>query len=379
MTDPGFRVESIRQAAPFRARAAFGGYQTFCTGNRAVLVEPTTAQGLRDAARKAFPMETGGLLSGRILRDSGGQYVLVSGFVRAGPSAGRSAAFEISPQATANLREESHRAYPTADVVGWWHSHLGPSSYSQTDLNTQTIFTQPESVGLLVFAKGEPWAAAYMGPEARRLGHPAAVQVTEPTHPDENGQAVATDSPQDQTILSIPDPPPPRDGTKPPTSRSQGLVRLAVIMAGVLLLLLILVITVAVTVFGLSSQISSARQDVSSQVSSGERQLANRVSSAQQELSGEIKGTIAPLPAAASVSFSCLPALTANNQYSGSFTCKATASVSSGKVKWYLDGNYKATGYSVTIPVPRSGGPHQVQAILQTSTGQYPAPPQRLF
>src|SRR5260370_34933674 len=114
-----------------------------------VVVEPRTAQAVRAAAHRALPKETGGLLSGRTLRDGEGQYVLVSGFVQAGPSAGRSAAFEMSPQETERLKVESYLAYPTADMVGWWHSHTIPSSYSTTDLNTQTIFTQPETVGLL--------------------------------------------------------------------------------------------------------------------------------------------------------------------------------------------------------------------------------------
>ena len=350
MTDPGFRVEGIRQAAPFRARAAFGGYQTFSDGNRTVLVEPATANLLRGAAEEAYPMETGGLLSGRILRDSDGQYVLVSGAVQAEPSAGRSAAFEISPQATALLREEAHRAYPTADVVGWWHSHRVPSSYSQTDLNTQTIFTQPESVGLLVFARGEPWAAAYMGPEAKKLGNPAALQAAESARPDENGQA-ATNPRQDQPTRSIPDPPPPTDYIWLP----QGPMRLAVITACVLLLALLLAITVAV--LGLPSQIGSA----------------------QRQLSGEIKDAVAALPAAASVSYSCIPALASNGQYSGFFNCKATTSVPWGEVKWYLDGKYEASGHAVAIPVQLNrGAHHQIQAILETSAGRYPAPAQPL-
>lgn len=378
MTDPGFRVDSIRQTDPFRARAAFGGYQVFHDGNRAVLVEPAAAAGLRDAAQKAHPKETGGLLSGRTLRDSDGQYVLVSGFVQAGPGAGRSAAFEISPQATARLREEAHRAYPTADVVGWWHSHLVPSSYSQTDLNTQAIFTQPDCVGLLVFARDEPWAVAYMGPESRRLGYPTGVRMPGPARPEENGQ-VAADPPPDQPVLSMPDPPTPKDGAWTSPSRSQGLVRLAVITEGVLILILILAIVVAVTVIGLSSQFNSAQRQVSRQVSSGERQLASQVTTARQELAREINNAAAASPAPASVSYGCVPALSPNGQYRGSFTCKATTSVSSGVVRWYLDGRYAGTGSALIVQAPLSPGTHHsVQPILQTSSGRYPAPVQQL-
>ena len=98
-------------------------------GSKTVLVEPTTAKALRDAARKALPKETGGLLSGRLLRDSEGQYVLVSGFVQAGPSAGRSAAFEMSPQATRTCGKSRIAPIPPRT---WWGggTHTGPSSYS---------------------------------------------------------------------------------------------------------------------------------------------------------------------------------------------------------------------------------------------------------
>jgi proteasome lid subunit RPN8/RPN11 len=370
MTEPGFRIESIRQAAPFRARAAFGGYQAFGDGNGAVLVEPATAQSLREAAENAFPKETGGLLSGRTLRDSDGPYVLVSGFVQAGPGAGRSAAFEISPQETALLREEAHRAHPTADVVGWWHSHLGPSSYSQTDFNTQAIFTQPDSVGLLVFARDKPWAAAYMGPEARKLGYPAAMRVPGPDRPAENGQ-VAVDPPPDQPVLSIPGPPAPGNDPWPSPSRSQGLVRLLILMGAVLILILILAVVVAFTVLGLPSQISSLRQQVSGQVSAGERHLAGQVSSAQQQLSGELKTATTALPAPASVSYACVPALAP----SGQFACTATPSVSSGEVRWYVDGKYKGSGGTFVVRMlPGNGAHHSVQAILVTSGGRYPAP-----
>lgn len=373
MTDPGFRVDSVRQAAPYRARQAFGGYQAFNGGNRAVLVEPSTAEGLREAAAKAYPMETGGLLSGRSLRDNDGHYVLVSGFVQAGPKAGRSAAFEISPQATALLREEAHRAHPTADVVGWWHSHLVPSSYSQTDLNTQAIFTQPDSVGLLVFATSEPWAAAYAGPESSRLGFPSAVRGPDGPGRFGNGQAPA-ESPADQRaapspdqpVLSAPGSPTRVMGAWTSPSRSQGLVRLAVITGGVLILILILAIVVTAISVGLPSQIRSSKQ----QVYSGEQQLANEVNSAQQQLSGEIKNAAAPATPAF-VSSACVPAMTPTGQYQGVLNCEAMPSVS-GTVVWYLDGTPVHTGNTASIKVSlHDGARHTVQAVLETASGKY--------
>jgi proteasome lid subunit RPN8/RPN11 len=376
MTDPGFRVENVHRAAPFRTRTAFAGYQAFGEGNWAVLVEPQTAEGLRDAAYEAYPKETGGLLCGRTLRDHDGQYVLVSGFVQAGPGAGRSAAFEISPQQTAELREEAHRAYPTGDVVGWWHSHPAHSSYSQTDLGTQAIFTQPDSVGLLVFARGEPWAMAYMGPEARKLGYSTVMRVTGPTRAAGNGPVVA-DPPADQSVLSFPDPPAPGHRTWTPPDRSQRLLRLVIFTESALILVLILVGAMAITVFGLPSRISSLQQ-ASGQISSGEQQVAGQIGSMHRQLSKEIKGAATGLPAPPSVSFGCAAVLTQNGQYSGSFSCDATPSVSTGKILWYLDGRPAGTGGAVKLKVPLTTGAHRVQAILEASGGRYESPAQQL-
>lgn len=364
MTEPGFRVESIRQAAPYRARSAFGGYHSFTDGNGAVLVEPLVARDMREAACRAYPKETGGLLSGRTLRDTFGDYVLVSGFVQAGPGAGRSAAFEISPGETALLREEAYRSDPTGDVVGWWHSHLRSSGYSQTDLNTQAIFTQPDSIGLLVAAQGEPWITAYMGPESRRLRHQGTMRAPGQAHPTGNGPATVSPRP-DQVVLSSPGPPRAKPVARSP-GRSRFVLRLAVITGGALLL--ILAIVAAFTLFGLSAQIRSAQQQVSSQVSS-----------AQQQLSGEIKHPASPPAAPASISYACVPALGSNGKYSGSVNCTATPSGSTGTVKWYLDGKLKGTGPTCVLPVPLgSGGQHTVQAVLQTPTGPVDGPPEHL-
>lgn len=374
--DPGFRVESVHQAAPFRARTTFTGYQAFGEGSRAVLVEPQTAGSLRDAAHKAYPKETGGLLCGRTLRDHGGQYVLVSGFVQAGPGAGRSAAFEISPQQTEELRQEAHRASPTADVVGWWHSHPAVSSYSQTDLGTQAIFSQPDSVGLLVFARGDPWAMAYMGPQATELGYSTEVRATaRPAHAQENGQ-VEAESPADRPVMRIPDPPVPRRRTWTPADRPQRLLRLVIFTEAALIMALLVIILVAIVVSGLPSQISSLQRQVTGQVNSGEKQVTSQVGSMQQQLSDQING--AARLSGPSVSFACAPMLAKNGQFSNYFTCTATPSVSAGEVLWYLDGKEAGHGNAFQVKAPLTTGVHRVQAILKTSGGQYPAPVQQL-
>lgn len=170
MTAPGFEVEAVEHGVPFRDRAVFGGSHQFADpGATTVIVGPEIVGRLRSAAVREHPRETGGLLSGRVLRDSGGRYVIISGFVQAAAGTGRAGAFVMSAQATAALRAEAARRQPTADVIGWWHSHAQPSEYSGTDRSTQGVWIQPDCVGLLVFASGTPWAHAYLGPQARRL------------------------------------------------------------------------------------------------------------------------------------------------------------------------------------------------------------------
>jgi proteasome lid subunit RPN8/RPN11 len=167
MAPPGLEGE---HGVPFRDRAVFAGSHQFADpGATTIVVAPEIVSRLRSAAVRERPRETGGLLSGRVLRDSGGRYVIVSDFVQAAPGTGRPGMFVMSPQATAALRAEAVRRQPTADVVGWWHSHAQPSEYSDADRLTQEMWIAPDCVGLLVFASGTPWAHAYLGPQARRL------------------------------------------------------------------------------------------------------------------------------------------------------------------------------------------------------------------
>jgi proteasome lid subunit RPN8/RPN11 len=360
MTDPGFKIEGIHQAVPFRPRAAFDGYCLFGGGDSAVLVAPATVQALRSAARNARPLETGGLLSGRALRDADGHYVVVSGFVEAEPGSGRAAAFEISPQATARLREESSRASPTADVVGWWHSHLRPSPYSQTDLTTQSIWRQLDSVGLLVFADGEPWAAAHMGPDARKLGCPIPAHShrqsdsSSPVYPDGDGRVVA-EARHGQPVLTIPSPP--RHHAWQLAPQQRGLVRLLALVATVLILMLVLALYMLVKEDGLAARIESAQ-----------RVLSGRISSEQHQLSGEIKRTLVTPHASPSINWSCVSA----PPPSGSYSCNAKTSESPGMVQWKLDGKLYTTGPRVTIHVPQDRNTHTIEALLKTPTGTFP-------
>jgi hypothetical protein len=172
MSEAGVSSSGGRGEVPFRARAAYVGHEMFGGGDGTVLVMPGVARDLRRAAELQTPHETGGLLYGQVWRDGEGRYVLVDGFVQAGPDAGRTGEFNLSPMGTQLLRETAARSFPAADEVGWWHTHHAPSPYSETDFTMQRAFQQPTSVGLLVFAGGTPWAIAYVGPDGRALGQP---------------------------------------------------------------------------------------------------------------------------------------------------------------------------------------------------------------
>jgi hypothetical protein len=352
MTGPGFKIERIHQAVPFRPRAAFDRYHLFGDGDTAVLVEPAAAGHLRAAAHKAQPLETGGLLSGRALRDADGHYVIVSGFVEAGPGSGRAAAFEISPQATARLREESSRANPTADIVGWWHSHFRPSSYSPTDLTTQSMWRQSDSVGLLVFADGEPWAKAYIGPTARELGShtsPPPGRMSMALPPGGDGSAAA--GPRRDPVLTIPGPLPHhvRQLTRP----QRRLARYTAIMASLLLPLLVMSIFLLIGENGLSLRLNSQQQ-----------MLSDRIGLEQRKLSGEIR-RIQPTPhASPSISWSCVPVPPSP----GSYSCNAMTSGAQGTVQWKLDGRLYTSGPSVIIHVPQDRHAHIIEAFLKTPT-----------
>lgn len=169
---PHFRINSPawQRVLPFVPRGAYAEYLKFSDRERTLLIEPGTAGQLRAAAVRALPNETGGFLAGRSLCDEEGRYVVVSGFAEARPGSGGPAAFEIPAEDLAALRAENARANPDADEAGWWHSHPAPSGFSLTDFGTQRWFGQDDSVGLLVFASGAQWGAAYMGPNAAYLG-----------------------------------------------------------------------------------------------------------------------------------------------------------------------------------------------------------------
>ncbi len=388
MTEPGFRVEGRQQTAPFLARNTFYSYHYFRDAKCSVLVKPEAARGMRAAAVRAQPHETGGLLSGRALRDDEGSYVVISGFVEAPPNAGQPATFRINPEEVREMRADAARADPGADEVGWWHTHRSQSSFSQIDRNTQQMFERPDSVGLLVFAGGQALATAYVGPDARDLG---CVRVPQ------GGRPPARTAPDDQ---GADQPAPAQRGDEPagwpgpaaPIGRGpvNGVLNIPGPPAGfraikgqALLLVLIVVILVVLLVglLNISGQFGNLKQTMTGQL----RQLASQNADNYGKLSSQMASTpAAPTASAApsagatpsadstasagsskpSVSWSCDP-----QPQQGYWYCTAVSSKGTGTwtVEWYVNSKPVGGGRSdVFLPAHKK---ETVQAVLESPSG----------
>ena len=183
---------------PYRPRNAYTGYKAFGSADGAVLVEPGVTHGLRKAAELATAERrfTGGLLYGRGWVDDQGAYVVVSGFIEAGPGensgdrisasdpAGYQGDFTLSEAGLRLLREDAARMYPASMEAGWWRTLAALGEFGPGDFGTQAALVGPDGVGLLVYGSGIYWGSAYLGPD----GHA----------PDSAGTLVAADGPPDE-------------------------------------------------------------------------------------------------------------------------------------------------------------------------------------
>ncbi|HEY1667372.1 MAG TPA: hypothetical protein VGG54_16940 [Trebonia sp.] len=177
MTDGGAAFEPGRGEPPFRPRGAYVGHEVFGHGDGAVLVDPEVARDLRSAAESASQERriAGGLLYGRMLADDEGKYLVIDGFLEAGPGEnpgdrtsreGRDS-FTLSDADLELLREDATRMYPAALEVGWWRTLAGQGEFSPRDFETQRELVGPGGAGLLVFGEGLEWGTAYLGPDGR--------------------------------------------------------------------------------------------------------------------------------------------------------------------------------------------------------------------
>ena len=130
MTDGGapFQPGTEEVAVPFRPRGSYAGYRAFGSGDGAVLVKPETARELRSAAEFATQERriTGGLLYGRGFADEQGAYLVIDGYLEAGPgensgdriSADGADRFTLSAADLRLLREDGARMYSASLEAG---------------------------------------------------------------------------------------------------------------------------------------------------------------------------------------------------------------------------------------------------------------------
>jgi hypothetical protein len=199
MTDDGaaFPPGPAETPALFRRRGLYLGYRAFGDSTGAVLIDPRVARELRSAAEFATQEHrfTGGLLYGRRWTDDEGGYLVVSGFLDAGPresggdwvpAQARDAAasdltgdFTLTDARLRLLRDEAAAMYSTSLEVGWWRTLPVLGDFGPADLVTQAELVAPGGVGVLVYGSGQHWGTAYLGPD----GHA----------PDSAGTLVAAD------------------------------------------------------------------------------------------------------------------------------------------------------------------------------------------
>jgi len=182
MTDGGavFQPGTGRAPVPLRPRSVYAGLDAFGDGDGAVLVESRVARNLRMAAEFAAQEGriAGGLLYGRGFVDEKGAYLVVSGYLEAGPgenpgdraSRGAPGEFTLSEPDLRLLRRDAARMYTSSVEVGWWRSLPAPGEFGPRDIETQRALVGPGGAGLLVFGSGLDWGTAYLGPDALSPG-----------------------------------------------------------------------------------------------------------------------------------------------------------------------------------------------------------------
>jgi proteasome lid subunit RPN8/RPN11 len=148
-----------------------------------LVITTEVADELQQLARAAHPNETFGLLLGRSFYDCSGTYTLATATVAPPELTATPGGFHVDHTQSAALTHTALNRHPTLDIVGWWHSHHTPSSFSNLDRQQQRLWDEPHHVGLLVFTRHkptEPWATAYHGPDAQPLTLTGPATATNP-------------------------------------------------------------------------------------------------------------------------------------------------------------------------------------------------------
>lgn len=177
MTEEGAPLQPGAEqiTVPLRPRSAYAGYKAFGSGDGAVLLQPGVARELRSAAEFATQERrvTGGLLFGRGWADEQGAYLVIDGFLEAGPgensgdrlSPGGGDDFTLSQADLRLLREDGARMYSASLELGWWRTLGELGEFGPKDFTTQAELVGPDGVGLLVYGSGIHWGTAYLGPD----------------------------------------------------------------------------------------------------------------------------------------------------------------------------------------------------------------------
>ncbi|HEX4291743.1 MAG TPA: hypothetical protein VH021_22650 [Trebonia sp.] len=175
MTDGGapFQPGMEEVTVPFRPRGSYAGYRAFGSGDGAVLVKPEIARELRSAAEFATQERriAGGLLYGRGYADEQGAYLVIDGYLEAGPgensgdriSDDGADSFTLSAADLRLLREDAARMYSSSLEAGWWRTLPALGEFGPQDFVTQAELVGPDGVGLLVYGSGIHWGTAYLG------------------------------------------------------------------------------------------------------------------------------------------------------------------------------------------------------------------------
>jgi hypothetical protein len=157
-----------------------------------VLVKPAVAHELRGAAELASQERrvTGGLLYGRGWADDQGVYLVVDGYLEAGPGENPHDRytpggddFTLSQADLRLLREDAARMYSAELEVGWWRTLPTRGEFGPLDFETQAELVGPDGVGLLVYGSGQHWGTAYLGPVGLAPDSAGTLVATDGTEP----------------------------------------------------------------------------------------------------------------------------------------------------------------------------------------------------
>src|SRR3984957_6830198 len=192
--------------APVRPRSAYARHEAFGAGDGAVLVDQQAPRALRRSAEAATQegQIAGGLLYGRCFADEQGTYLVISGYLEAGPGENRgdlisrdgTGQFTLSGPDLRLPRRDAARVYSASAEAGWWRSLPAAGEFGSRDYETQRALVGPRGAGLLVFGAGLDWGTAYVGPGAlppstARLAHPPPRLASLPGHRKSCGRSVA--------------------------------------------------------------------------------------------------------------------------------------------------------------------------------------------